>query len=116
MFWKRYLDDFLIIWNRNESDLSDLNKILNDLDPDKKFTLEKNYVEIPFLNDLVRKGDNRITKGISYKSTNTHQYLHFGNSIQPRKDTCSMQSTKKFLNDQCCPLNLINDGIIEQKK
>ena len=53
--WKRYLDDCFLIWNRNDSDLNDLNKLSDDLDPDIKFTLQKRSVEIPFLDVLVRK-------------------------------------------------------------
>lgn len=57
-----------------------LNNILNDLDPDIKFTLEKNSTEIPFLDVLVKKKNDKISTDIFYKSTDTHQYLHFGSS------------------------------------
>lgn len=54
--------------------------ILNDPDPDKKFTLEKCSTEIPCLDALVNTKHDKISTDILYKSTNTHQYLHFGPS------------------------------------
>ena len=135
--WKRYLDDCFLIWNRNESDFSDLNQILNDLDPDIKFTWQKSSVEIPFLDVLVRKKDDKISTDIFYKNTDTHQYLHFGSS-HPRhikraipynlaRRICTIVSEeetrnqrldelKTFLHDQHYPTNLINDGIKKAKE
>ena len=135
--WKRYLDDCFLIWDRNESDLNELNKLLNDLDPDIKFTLQKSSVEIPFLDVLIRKENNKITTDIYYKSTDTHQYLHFGSS-HPRhikraipynlaRRICTIVSEeetknqrlnelKTFLLDQLYPINLINDGIKKAKE
>jgi RNase P protein component len=57
---------------------------INDLDPDIKFTLQKNFVEIPFLDVLVHKEQSKITTGIFYKTNDTHQYLQFGSS-HPRQ-------------------------------
>lgn len=135
--WKRYLDDCFIIWNKGDLELHMLNNILNDLDPDIKFTLEKNSTEIPFLDVLVKKENDKISTDIFYKSTDTHQYLHFGSS-HPRhikraipynlaRRICTIVSDeetrnqrlnelKQFLTDQHYPINLINDGIIKAKE
>lgn len=75
--WKRYLDDCFIIWNKGDSELQRLKNILNDLDPDIKFTLEKSSTKIPFLDVVVKKEKDKISTDIFYKSTDTHQYLHF---------------------------------------
>ena len=53
MNWKRYLDDCLIIWSKEESNLNIVYIILNTLDPDIKFTMEKSSSQIPFLDVLV---------------------------------------------------------------
>ena len=134
--WKRYLDDCFIIWNKGDSELQRLKNILNDLDPDIKFTLEKSSTKIPFLDVLVKKENDKISTDIFYKSTDTHQYLHFGSS-HPRhikraipynlaRRICTIVSDeetrnqrlnelKQFLTDQHYPINLINDGIMKAK-
>lgn len=81
--WKRCLDDCFIIWNKGDLKLHMLNNIPNDLDPDIKFTLEKNSIEIPFLDVLVKKENDKISTDIFNKRTDTHLYLHFG-SYHPR--------------------------------
>ena len=76
MNWKRYLGD----WGKEESNLTIVYNILNTLDPDIKFTMEKSSSEIPFLDVIVRINSNQICTDIFYKSNDTHQYLHFGSS------------------------------------
>ena len=50
---KRYLDDCFIIWSKEESNFNIVYTILNTLDPDIKFTMEKSSSQIPFLDVLV---------------------------------------------------------------
>ncbi|XP_062609924.1 uncharacterized protein LOC134271725 [Saccostrea cucullata] len=135
--WKRYLDDCFIIWKKDDSDLNILNDILNELDPDIKFTMEKSSTQLPFLDVLICKENNKIATDIFYKSTDTHQYLHFGSS-HPRhikraipynlaRRICTIVSEEEtrnqrldelkiFLTDQHYPLSLINDGIRKAKE
>ncbi|XP_062604091.1 uncharacterized protein LOC134265884, partial [Saccostrea cucullata] len=135
--WKRYLDDCFIIWKKDDSDLNILNDILNELDPDIKFTMEKSSTQLPFLDVLICKENNKIATDIFYKSTDTHQYLHFGFS-HPRhikraipynlaRRICTIVSEEEtrnqrldelkiFLTDQHYPLSLINDGIRKAKE
>ena len=75
--WKRFLDDCFIIWNEDDERLYTFYNILNKLDPNIKFTMEESTDKIPFLDVLVKKQDTKLTTDIYYKSTDTHQYLHF---------------------------------------
>jgi hypothetical protein len=53
--WKRYLDDCFIIWSNSDECLTTFHNILDNLDPDIKFTIEKSSTSIPFLDVLVTK-------------------------------------------------------------
>ena len=64
MNWKRYLDDCFIIWNKEESNLNIVYTILNNLDPDINFTMEKSSSEIHFLDVLVRISNNQLSTDI----------------------------------------------------
>ena len=44
--------------------------------------MEEGTDKIPFLDVLVKKQDTKLMTDIYYKSTDTHQYLHF-NSCHP---------------------------------
>ena len=43
MNWKRYLDDCFIIWSKEESNFNIVYNILNTVDPDIKFTMERKF-------------------------------------------------------------------------
>ena len=130
--WKRYLDDCFIIWDHDEGSLEIFHNILNELDPDIKFTMETSSTSIPFLDILVLKQGECINTDIYYKPTDTHQYLDFG-SCHPRhikrsipynlarriytivSDECTreqrLQDLRIFLKQRNYPDNLIEDGI-----
>lgn len=57
--------------------------MLNELNPNIKFTKETSERKIPFLEVLVEKKGNEISTDIYFKPTDTQQYLHFG-SCHPR--------------------------------
>ena len=75
--WKRFLDNFFIIWNEDDERLYTFYNILNKLDSNIKFTMEESTDKIPFLDVLVKKQDTELMTDIYYKLTDTHQYLHF---------------------------------------
>lgn len=75
--WKRYLDDCFIIWNDSDANLEAFVNMMNDLDPDIKFTMDKSSQSIPFLDILITKHEEHLSTDIKYKPTDTHQYLHF---------------------------------------
>lgn len=81
--WKRYLDDCFIVWNSGDNNLSVFKNILNELNPDIKFTADESLNRISFLDILLTKQDEVIMTDVYYKPTDTHQYLHF-NSCHPR--------------------------------
>lgn len=83
--FKRYLDDCWIIWNARFGDLNEFHNILNQLDPNVKFTIESSAQEISFLDILLKRSeDNKIITDIFYKATDTKQYLEYG-SCHPRQ-------------------------------
>ena len=50
--------------------------MLNNLDDNIKFTMEKHTDKLPFLDIMVMKNENG-TISTDYKTTNTHRYLDF---------------------------------------
>lgn len=81
--WKRYLDDCFILWKKSFGNFKNVLHILNDLDPNLKYTCDQSVSKIPFLNICVYKDNNRILTDVFYKGTDTHDYLPF-NSCHPR--------------------------------
>jgi hypothetical protein len=76
--WKRFLDDCFILWSDDMDKLTIFHKLLNELNPDIKFTMEVNDAKLPFLDVLIIKEDDILSTDVYYKSTDAHQYLHFG--------------------------------------
>ena len=82
--WKRFIDNCLITWKKNEN-LDLFEEILNNLHPSIKFTKDTDDDRIPFLDLLVIKtAEGKIETDIFYKKTNAHRYLCF-ESAHPRK-------------------------------
>lgn len=81
--WKRYLDDCFIICNQQLLDLETFHELLNNKDPDIKFTIEESQHNISFLDIRITHEGRSLSTDIYYKPTDTHQYLHF-NSCHPR--------------------------------
>lgn len=70
----------VLLYGIKETHLQMLNNILNDMEPDIKLTLGKCSTEIPILDVLVKKENDKNSIVIFYKTTDTRQYLHFGSS------------------------------------
>lgn len=87
--WKRFLDDCFIPWTKSEADLKHLHTILNNLHEDIKFTLDSSESQLPFLDCLVLKEDNRLQTDIFYKPTDSKTYLLF-NSCHPKHTKISI--------------------------
>ena len=79
-WWKRFLDDCFIFWNKSEEELRKFHQILNNLHPDLKFTIEYDDEKLPFLDILIIKRDTKITTDIYFKPTDTKQYLNYKSS------------------------------------
>lgn len=135
--WKRFLDDCFILWNNSDENLKIFHQLVNNLDPNIKFTLESSDTKLPFLDVLVIKKNSKLFTDIYYKTTDTHQYLHF-NSCHPHhtktaipynlaRRICTIVSDentqdirlgelKHYLTNQGYPEGLIDDGIRKAKR
>ena len=82
-YLKRFLDDLFLIWKGTDEELQKLYRLMNTMDEDLKFTMEVSDEQIPFLDVLVIKHDNKIETDIYSKPTDTKQYLTF-HSCHPR--------------------------------
>ena len=80
-FYKRYIDDILILWPHSETDLSKFLSAMNNFHPSIKFTCEFNLNRITFLDLNIYKGPNFLsTKKLDVethiKPTNRQAYIH----------------------------------------
>lgn len=82
-YWKRYLDDCFILWNKNIDDLNQFKLLLNGLNQSIQFTMEYSTEKLPFLDIMVIKIKDKIDTDIYYKPTDSKQYLLF-NSCHPK--------------------------------
>lgn len=73
---EKYLDDCFIIWNESDANLAVFLDIVNNLDPNINFTLDKSALHIPFLNVLISKCGEDIATDMYFKPTDTHQQRH----------------------------------------
>lgn len=127
--WTRYLDDSIIIWNKEILDLEAFHELLNNIDPDIKFTIEESEPDISFLEICITYEGDSLSTDIYYKPTDTQRYLHF-NSYHPRhtkrsipynlarrictivsdekKRNQCLEEMKKYLRKQGYPLILFN--------
>ena len=80
-FYKRYIDDILILWPHSENDLKEFLLRLNSSHPSIKFTWEYSRDKITFLDVDIYKGPNfSITNTLDVKThikpTNKQAYIH----------------------------------------
>ena len=81
LFYKRYIDDILILWPHSKSELDKFLLHMNSFHHSIKFTSEYSFDEITFLDAVIYKGPNfRITKKLDFKTfikpTNKQAYIH----------------------------------------
>ena len=80
-FYRRYIDDILILWPHSEADLKTFLSSLNDFHPTIKFTFEYDKSRITFLDlDIYKGPDFLTTKKLDLethiKPTNRQAYIH----------------------------------------
>lgn len=73
--WKRFLDDCFLLFTRSETDLTELQRILNSLHPSIQFTFEANPTNLSFLDTMIIKKGEKLETDIYYKTTDSKQYL-----------------------------------------
>ena len=70
-FWKRYLDDCFIFWQKSNNELQLFQTILNNLHPDINFTILQSTKELPFLDVMIKQINGQISTDIFYKETDS---------------------------------------------
>ena len=70
----RFLDDVFHTWLIN-FDIESFYKLINELDPDLKFTFEKLTNDINLLDIKIKTADNELHFDIYHKSTNSFNCL-----------------------------------------
>ena len=82
--WLRYVDDTFVVWREGREKLEEFLHHLNALRPSIKFTMElEEKDQLPFLDVLVKKKENRLTTTVYRKKTHTDRYIHFTSNHHP---------------------------------
>ena len=77
LIWKRFIDDFFLIWTHVEESLQQFMEYLNYLHSIIKFPSEHSTESINFLDTTVKLDSNRQIIITQYnKPTDTHLFLH----------------------------------------
>ena len=82
IFWKRFIDDVISMWNTSRDKIEDFLVKSNSFHPTIKFTAKISETETTFLDTKVYKGDRLKTESIldertHFKATETFQYTNF---------------------------------------
>ena len=78
--WNRFLDDCEIPLDKTKIEPEKLLKVLNSINPAIQFTMETSDSQIPFLDILIKRSDNKIWMDIYFKPTDTHRCLPFSSN------------------------------------
>ena len=72
----RYVDDIVIVYNENSTDVNEIHKTLNNMTPRIKFTLEKEtHNQINFMDLTIRNINNKLFFNIYRKPTATDMII-----------------------------------------
>ena len=63
----KFIDDIFLIWPHGEETLTEFIHMINNQHPTIKFTEEYSRTEIPFLDTLVFKEDNKLLTKVYHK-------------------------------------------------
>ena len=82
IFWKRFIDDVISMWNTSRDKIEDFVVKANSFHPTIKFTAEISETETTFFDTKVYKGDRFNEESILdvrtlFKATKTFQYTNF---------------------------------------
>ena len=89
-FYRRYLDDLIIIWPGTLEELKEYNEFLNNIIPDITVTLKSHESQIDFLDTTIyrsKENNSKLFTKVFFKETDSHQLLHTS-SFHP-KHTCT---------------------------
>ena len=76
-FWRRFIDDVLLIWTGSEIQLKEFLTFINSLHPTIKFTANYNFetCSVPFLDTTITIRNGEIVTDLYRKPTHSPQYL-----------------------------------------
>ena len=83
-FYRRYLDDGIIFWDKRLGDFDDIFIILNQMNPSLKFTLDRDFNRLKYLDVLIYKTPMGFKTVVNGKDTDSGTYLPF-DSAHPRQ-------------------------------
>ena len=83
-FYRRYLDDGIIFWDKRLGDFDDIFIILNQINPSLKFTLDRDFNKLKYLDVLIYKTPVGFKTVVNGKDTDSGTYLPF-DSAHPRQ-------------------------------
>ena len=85
--WLRYVDDILVIVNKNQ-DLSSILRKINDVHPKIQFTCEEEQErKLAFLDTLIWNRGTRMMFSVYRKPTNKNDFIHYYSSHSQRTKT-----------------------------
>ena len=87
--WKRFIDDIFFIWTDSKENLNKFLKDLNEFHPNCKFTYGKSKEKFNFLDLVIKLTDDKIVTDLSWKPTDSYQYLHY--------DSCHTEHLKRSI-------------------
>lgn len=84
-FWKRFIDDILMLWPHTSESLTTFLQNLNSFHQNIKFTWEISHTKVVYLDLEISKGSlfkntGKLDIQTHFKTTNTFQYLHYTSS------------------------------------
>ncbi len=78
IFYKRFLDDLVMIWTHGQEELEKFLDHLNKCHETIKFTMESSLEKINFLDTTLHKSeDGTLWTDLYSKPTDSHNYLHY---------------------------------------
>ena len=78
IFYKRFLDDLILIWTHGKEELDKFFEHLNKCHETIKFTMESSSDQINFLDTTLHKdADGTLWTDLYCKPTDSHTYLHY---------------------------------------
>ena len=85
VYWGRYMDDVISLWNYGEAELRGFLDHLNTYDRNLQFTLEVEIEnKLPFLDVLIIRNADELDFTIYRKPTQNNRYLHFNSNHPPQ--------------------------------
>ena len=112
--WVRFIDDIFLIWKGDESSLTTFIKYLNGVESSIKFTHEKSYKSVNFLDTKVIKDvQGIISTDIFQKPTDTHPYLHWTSAHPPHLKKSIPYSQALRLRRICSSTTILKQRILK---